>query len=82
MTSELETMNVRAANEADVDVNVAWLACAIGNDRAARFYEKCEWTRSGTIINNADTANGPFPLKVWRYEKSLIAAPPKRDMRG
>ena len=63
-------------------VNVAWLACAIGNDRAARFYEKCEWTRSGTIINNADTANGPFPLKVWRYEKSLIAAPPKRDMRG
>jgi ribosomal protein S18 acetylase RimI-like enzyme len=24
-------------------VETAWLACAIGNARAARFYEKCGW---------------------------------------
>ena len=28
-------------------VEVAWLACAIGNDRAARFYEKSGWRRAG-----------------------------------
>ena len=53
-------------------VEIAWLACATGNDRAARFYEKCRWTRTGTIITASDTTSGPFPLKVWRYEKSLI----------
>src|SRR5438034_3862847 len=29
------------ARLAERGVGVAWLACAIGNDRAARFYEKC-----------------------------------------
>ena len=53
-------------------IDVAWLACAVGNDRAARFYEKCRWTRTRTIITESDTMSGPFPLKVWRYEKSLI----------
>src|SRR4051812_47844447 len=32
----------------DAGVDVAWLACAIGNERAARFYEKCGWRRVGT----------------------------------
>jgi GNAT superfamily N-acetyltransferase len=52
-------------------VQRAWLACAIGNDRAARFYEKCGWTRVGTMINEAETSRGPFSLEVWRYEKQL-----------
>ena len=52
---------------------VAWLACAIGNDRAARFYEKCGWKRAGVIVNDADTEEGPFPLEVWRYEKALAS---------
>lgn len=52
-------------------VAVAWLACAIGNDRAARFYEKSGWRRVGTMINNAKTSEGSFPVEVWRYEKSL-----------
>jgi GNAT superfamily N-acetyltransferase len=52
-------------------VRTAWLACAIGNERAARFYEKCGWRRVGTMINHAETEEGPFPLEVWRYEKSL-----------
>jgi ribosomal protein S18 acetylase RimI-like enzyme len=53
-------------------VHTAWLACAIGNDRAARFYEKSGWRRVGTMINDAETSNGTFPLEVWRYEKVLI----------
>jgi GNAT superfamily N-acetyltransferase len=52
-------------------VETAWLACAIGNDRAARFYEKCGWRRSGTMINHAETEEGIFDLEVWRYEKTL-----------
>ena len=42
-----------------------------GNDRAARFYEKCGWHRAGNMVNYADTLEGPFPLEVWHYEKSL-----------
>jgi RimJ/RimL family protein N-acetyltransferase len=52
-------------------VQTAWLACAIGNLRAARFYEKCGWTRVGTIVSRLETPEGIFPLEVWRYEKRL-----------
>lgn len=52
-------------------VATGWLACAIGNDRAARFYEKCGWRRTGTMINPAVTPHGPWPLETWRYEKAL-----------
>jgi GNAT superfamily N-acetyltransferase len=52
-------------------VHTAWLACAIGNDRAARFYEKSGWRRTGTMINKAETSEGTFALEVWRYEKQL-----------
>jgi ribosomal protein S18 acetylase RimI-like enzyme len=56
---------------AERGIVTAWLACAIGNDRAARFYEKGGWRRVGTMINYAETSTGTFPLEVWRYEKSL-----------
>jgi len=49
----------------------AWLACAIGNNRAARFYEKHGWQRTGVITSAVETSNGAFPLEVWRYEKRL-----------
>jgi GNAT superfamily N-acetyltransferase len=52
-------------------VRTAWLACAIGNSRAARFYEKCGWFRTGTVTDDVDVPGGTFPLQVWRYEKSL-----------
>jgi GNAT superfamily N-acetyltransferase len=55
-------------------VETAWLACAIGNERAARFYEKCGWHLAGTMINHLKTSNGIFPLEVWRYEKSMPRA--------
>lgn len=59
------------ARLAAAGVKTAWLACAIGNDRAARFYEKRGWRRTGTFVNDVETSDGPFALEVWRYEKSL-----------
>ena len=58
-------------------VDTAWLACAIGNARAARFYEKSGWRRVGTVLNQADTSEGTFPLNVWRYEKVLRLVQPR-----
>ena len=52
-------------------IQTAWLACAVGNNRAARFYEKHGWRRVGTIPYHAETSTGTFPLDVWRYEKTL-----------
>jgi GNAT superfamily N-acetyltransferase len=62
------------ARLAAAGVETAWLACAIGNERAARFYEKCGWRRVGTMINPLDTPDGVLPLEVWRYEKCLADA--------
>ncbi|MGH7710090.1 MAG: GNAT family N-acetyltransferase [Gemmatimonadaceae bacterium] len=52
-------------------VETAWLACAIGNERAARFYEKRGWHRTGIVVHHPETSQGTFPLEVWRYEKPL-----------
>jgi GNAT superfamily N-acetyltransferase len=49
-------------------IETAWLACAIGNNRAARFYEKSGWRRVGTVTSHLPTGSGTFPLDVWRYE--------------
>jgi hypothetical protein len=58
------------ARLARAGVELAWLACAIGNERAARFYEKSGWRRAGTVVYQADAAAG-VALEVWRYEKAL-----------
>lgn len=52
-------------------VATAWLACAIGNTRAARFYEKCGWTRAGIVASAVETPEGSLRLEMWRYEKRL-----------
>ena len=52
-------------------VDTAWLGCAIGNERAARFYEKRGWQRTGIVMDPVETSEGPFPLNVWRYDKAL-----------
>ena len=52
-------------------VETAWLSCAIGNMRAARFYEKRGWSRVGTMLNRLETSSGEYLLEVWRYEKPL-----------
>lgn len=56
---------------AEAGVTTAWLACAIGNARAARFYEKSGWTLAREAVVPTETSAGPFPLRVWRYEKRL-----------
>ncbi|HVI59913.1 MAG TPA: GNAT family N-acetyltransferase [Luteimonas sp.] len=61
------------ARMAAVGVRSAWLACAIGNDRAARFYEKCGWHLVGNMISRLPTPEGVFQLEVWRFEKSLAS---------
>lgn len=52
-------------------ISRAWLACAIGNRRAARFYEKCGWALGGVGHVPTETSRGLYPLDVWRYEKVL-----------
>jgi GNAT superfamily N-acetyltransferase len=52
-------------------VETAWLACSVGNNRAARFYEKCGWRLAATVTIPVETYQGPFMLEVWRYEKGL-----------
>lgn len=54
-------------------VDTAWLSCAIGNERAARFYEKGGWRRVGTMIDQSVTDNGTFAVETWRYEKPLTS---------
>jgi ribosomal protein S18 acetylase RimI-like enzyme len=78
VSSEARGTGVAAALIADAEarlgesgVGTAWLACAIGNERAARFYEKRGWRRAGTVIEHLEIPNGTFPLEVWRYEKPL-----------
>ena len=69
---------VAAALIADAEAQLAaagfetgWLACAIGNDRAARFYEKSGWRRVGNMLNPLETPDGILDLEVWRYEKRV-----------
>jgi ribosomal protein S18 acetylase RimI-like enzyme len=62
-------------------VETAWLACAIGNERAARFYEKCGWRRIGTVVSQLETSKGIFPLEVWRYEKSVTGHTDARETK-
>lgn len=64
---------------AEAGVRTAWLACAIGNDRAARFYEKSGWTRVRAETIPTETSTGPFPLEVWRYEKLLTRSEPEQQ---
>jgi len=59
------------AHMAASGVNIAWLDCAVGNTRAARFYEKSGWRRAASITIVSDTPGGPFPIHVWRCEKDL-----------
>ncbi len=55
----------------EAGIATAWLACAIGNARAARFYEKSGWTRARVETVPTEIPGGTFPLEIWRYEKAL-----------
>jgi ribosomal protein S18 acetylase RimI-like enzyme len=47
----------------------AWLAVAVGNDRARRFYEKQGWVDEGVFDHAAPTAAGTIPVPCHRYVK-------------
>jgi ribosomal protein S18 acetylase RimI-like enzyme len=51
------------ARLAQCGVEIAWLACAVGNYRAARFYEKSGWHMAGTFVIPAETWRGPFSME-------------------
>ena len=53
--------------------NLAWLSCAVGNDRAARFYEKSGWVNKRIETVALETLDAPFHLDVWRFEKVLTS---------
>lgn len=57
----------------DAGHEVAWLSCAVGNQRAARFYEKSGWKNVGIRTVNLDATQGISPFQVWRFEKRLIS---------
>ncbi len=53
-------------------IDNAWLACAIGNDRAAKFYARNGWRLAGNAVLDLPLPEGGvFKLEVWRYEKRL-----------
>ncbi|MEH6673542.1 MAG: GNAT family N-acetyltransferase [Sulfitobacter sp.] len=60
-----------AATEAELGHGLKWLACTVGNTRAARFYEACGWVQAGAIPYEVETGEGPLQIDVWRYEKRL-----------
>lgn len=59
------------ARLASFGVERAWLACAVGNDRAARFYEKCGWHRARVAPSEVALESHTMHIDVWIYEKTL-----------
>lgn len=55
-------------------IETAWLACAIGNERAAAFYRKAGWAFTRVMPLSAYVESGSFTLDVWRFEKQLTPA--------
>ncbi|MFY0632531.1 MAG: GNAT family N-acetyltransferase [Vannielia sp.] len=51
----------------------AWLACAIGNHRASRFYAREGWERAETreVELAGAEAGEPYALTVWIHRKML-----------
>jgi ribosomal protein S18 acetylase RimI-like enzyme len=52
-------------------IHTAWLACAIGNERAAECYVKRGWRRKGIMTSRLELEDGVLSLDVWRFEKTL-----------
>jgi len=49
----------------------AWLAVAVGNARARRFYERQGWSDAAALDYPAETAAGPVSVACRRYEKDV-----------
>lgn len=68
-----------ASAEAALSGRVAWLACSLGNDRAAAFYKKAGWRVVKEEVYPVETSRGQQSVTVWRFEKDLT---PKGDAFG
>lgn len=66
--------------EAALGAGLKWLACSVGNTRAARFYEKCGWVQTGVTPYEVETGEGPLEIKVWRYEKRIMPEPAPKPL--
>ena len=53
---------------------IAWLAVAVGNARARRFYEKCGWIDAAPLDYRAEISGGTIPVPCRRYEKRVRLA--------
>lgn len=53
-------------------VTTAHLFCVDGNDRAARFYAGQGWQPRGREEHRLWSDNGPFFVRVLRFEKRLV----------
>ena len=53
----------------------AWLAVAVGNARARRFYARQGWTDAAAIDYEAEIAGGTLTVACRRYEKRLADQP-------
>jgi GNAT superfamily N-acetyltransferase len=60
-----------AAAEVALSGRMAWLACSMGNERAARFYAKAGWQHASEQVYQAETAKGPLEVTIIRFEKDL-----------
>ncbi|MEM1384661.1 MAG: GNAT family N-acetyltransferase [Pseudomonadota bacterium] len=51
----------------------AWIACVVGNERAARFYEKEGWScdREKRTSYDVESIAGPIAVTIWRFEKTF-----------
>src|SRR5215475_8800251 len=49
----------------------AWLAVAVGNARARRFYERQGWSDAGALDYAAETTAGPVSVPCRRYERAV-----------
>lgn len=58
----------------EAGVTTPWLACPIGNARAARFCQKVGWTLARTQTIPTEIPGGWYPFRIWRYEKLLTGA--------
>ena len=57
---------------AETGTTRAHLLCLEENTRAARFYDRQGWENLGPRDETLDTLEGPFPLTLLRFEKTLL----------
>lgn len=53
-------------------IELAWLSCAAGNERAARFYERTGWTSTREPEPEELKGAPGLTIDVWRYSKRLV----------